>query len=214
MSIKDIFNKAKEEIKKEAKVLQGEELKDKVYQNENSYPTDQEAIAAFGRSKEKLFNVNAWTKLSGVNSTFELYDNRGHRTTALRPEIGYYLKIVLPASTIENWVQITDLREEENLAEFVVHPSEKPKALGEGEAAVKHFFIKEASSTFRVTREGNTLHGYEIGKNEGINNQGEEAGDRAVLNTFVAEGGWAIFQELQWDKLTRYLVHLEEAEEE
>ncbi len=194
-------------------MLQGEETKDKVYQNENSYPTEQEARTAFERSKQKLFNVNDWTKLSGVNSTFELYDSRG-RTTALKPEVGYYLKIILPASTIENWVKIADLREEDNLAEFVVHPSEKPKELGEGEAEVEHFFIKEASSTFRVTRQGNTIHGYEIGKNEGINNQGEDAGDRAVLNTFVAEGGWAIFQELQWDKLTRYLVHLEEAQEE
>lgn len=209
MSIKDIFNK----VKKEAKVLQGEETKDKLYQNENTYPTEQEAIAAFERSRQKLFNVNDWTKLSGVNSTFELYDNRGRHTTALKPEHGYYMKIILPASTIENWVQVTDIREEENLAEFTVHPSEKPVELAEDEAEVKHFFTKEASSTFRVTRQGNTIHGYEIGKNEAINNQGEDAGDRAVLNTFVAEGGWAIFQQLQWDKLTRYLVHLEEKKE-
>ncbi|PTX21248.1 hypothetical protein C8N40_102222 [Pontibacter mucosus] len=210
MSIKDIFNK----VKKEAKVLQGEETKDKLYQNENTYPTEQEAIAAFERSKQKLFNVNDWTKLSGVNSTFELYDNRGRRTSALKPEHGYYMKIILPASTIENWVQVTEIREEENLAEFTVHPSEKPVEIAEDEAEVKHFFAKEASSTFRVTRQGNTIHGYEIGKNEAINNQGEDAGNRAVLNTFVAEGGWAIFQELQWDKLTRYLVHLEEKKEE
>lgn len=195
-------------------MLQGEETKDKLYQNENTYPTEQEAIAAFERSKQKLFNVNDWTKLSGVNSTFELYDNRGRRTSALKPEHGYYMKIILPASTIENWVQVTEIREEENLAEFTVHPSEKPVEIAEDEAEVKHFFAKEASSTFRVTRQGNTIHGYEIGKNEAINNQGEDAGNRAVLNTFVAEGGWAIFQELQWDKLTRYLVHLEEKKEE
>ncbi|OKL38482.1 hypothetical protein [Pontibacter flavimaris] len=209
MSIKDIFNK----VKKEAKVLLGEEAKDKRYQNENTYPTEQEAIAAFERSRQKLFDVNDWTKLSGINSTFELYDNHGRHTSALKPELGYYMKIILPASTIENWVEVTDIREEENLAEFTVQPSEKPKELGEGEADVEHFFAKEASSTFRVTREGNTIHGYEIGKNEAINNQGEDAGNRAVLNTFVAEGGWAIFQQLQWDKLTRYLVHLEEKKE-
>ncbi|WP_299758272.1 hypothetical protein [uncultured Pontibacter sp.] len=210
MSIKDIFNK----VKKEVKVMQGEDTKDKVYQNENTYPTEQEAIAAFEQAKQKLFNVNEWSKLSGINSTFAIYDNQGRRTTALKPEIGYYLKIILPASTIENWVKITDVREEEKLAEFIVHPSEQPKELGYGDAEVEHFFIKEASSTFRVTREGNTLTGYEIGRNEGINNQGEEAGGRAILNTFVAEGGWAVFQEMQWDKLTRYLVHLEETEEE
>ncbi|WP_170866238.1 hypothetical protein [Pontibacter flavimaris] len=38
--------------------------------------------------------------------------------------------------------------------------------------------------------------------------------NRAVLNTFVAEGSWELFQQLQWDKLTRYLVHLEEKKQE
>ncbi len=82
----------------------------------------------------------------------------------------------------------------------------------EGNATeIKHFFIKEASSTFRVERHGTLIKALEIGKNEGINNQGPEAGDRTVINTLIAEGGWALFQEMQWDKLTRYLVHLEEA---
>jgi hypothetical protein len=52
-----------------------------------------------------------------------------------------------------------------------------------------------------------TLFAFEIGKNEGINNQGEDAGDRKLINTLIAEGGWAGFQELQWKKLTDYLVH-------
>ncbi|GHA79520.1 hypothetical protein [Pontibacter akesuensis] len=209
MSIKDVVNS----IKKEIKVVQGEETKDKLYQNHNEFQTEAEAREAFERSKAKLFDVNMWTKIGGVNSTFYLYDDRGHRTTAKMPEIGYYIKIILPGSDLENWVRVTAVREEENLAEFVVHPSEQPSELGEGDAKIEHFFIKEASSTFRVTREGNKLSAFEIGRNEGINNHGEEAGDRAVLNTLVAEGGWAGFQEMQWDNLTRYLVHLEEAKE-
>lgn len=209
MSIKDIFKKIKEEVK----VVQGDKTKDKVYSNKHTYSDEQTAIREFERSKQKLFDVNEWTNMSGINSTFQLYDNRGRRTTAKMPEVGYYIKIVLPATTMDNWVNITDIHVEENLAEFIVHPSEQPKELGEGEAEIEHFFIKEASSTFRVTREGNTIYGYEIGKNEGINNQGEEAGERALINTLIAEGGWAGVQELQWDKLTKYLVHLEETKE-
>lgn len=213
MSLKDMFNK----VKKEVKVVQGEETKDKVYVNERTFPDEATSSLEFERAKQKLFNVNLWSNLEGINSTFVLYDQLGRKTTALKPEIGHYIKIILPASGIENWVKITDIREETEMAEFVVHPSEQPTTGEEGdkeikEEEIKHFFIKEASSTFRVERKGNTLLGYEIGRNEGINNQGEEAGNRAALNTLVAEGGWAGFQELQWDKLTRYLVHLEEAE--
>jgi hypothetical protein len=30
-----------------------------------------------------------------------------------------------------------------------------------------------------------------------------------VINTVVAKGGWAVGQQMQWKKLTDYLVHLE-----
>lgn len=209
MGLKDMF----ENLKKEVKVVQGEETKDKVYSNHKEFADEATAIKEFERSKQKLFDVNMWTKMASFNSDFRLYDSRGHRTTARKPEIGYYIEIILPASTIENWVKVTDIREEENMAEFVVHPSEKPEQRGQEDKEIKHFFIKEASSAFRVVREGTTISAYEIGKNEGINNHGEEAGDRALLNTLVAEGGWAGIQALQWDNLTRYLVHLDEIKE-
>lgn len=208
MGIKDIFNK----IKSEVKVVQGEETKDKVYTNQNIFPDEATAKREFERSKKKLFDINQWSDLDGINSTFQLFDDRGRRTSANMPEVGYYIRIILPASPIENWVRIARIHIEEDMAEFVVHPSEKPKELTDEEEVVQHFFIKEASSTFRVERTGNTIIGYEIGENEGINNQGEEAGDRALLNTLIAEGGWAGVQELQWDKITKYYVHLEEVE--
>lgn len=212
MSIKDIFNKAKEEIKKEVKVLQGEETKNKTHSREHEYPTEEAAIKEFEESKRKLFDINLWSHLEGINSTFELYDQRGRRTDSIHPEVGYFIKIILPASKIENWVKITDIHVEENLAEFTVHPSEKPEERNDEEKVIEHFFIKEASSTFRVERRGKTLIGYEIGLNEGINNQGEEAGDRALLNTLTAEGGWAGVQALQWNKLVYYFVYPKEAE--
>lgn len=215
MGLKKIVDEVKDKIKKEVKVLQGEETKDKTYTNKNEYPDAQTARRQFELAKQKLFDVNGWNNLNGLTSTFTLYDQYGNKTDRKKPETGYFIDIVLPVTTIDNWVQVTDIREEENMAEFVVHPSKKPEKLADGEQqnAIKHFFIKEASSTFRVELQGNTLVGSEIGKNEGINNQGEEAGDRPVLNTLVAEGGWAQVQKIQWDKLTSYLVHLQNNDE-
>jgi hypothetical protein len=89
-----------------------------------------------------------------------------------------------------------------------VSPCGNPKAAGEStEGQVAHFFGGEATSTFRVELKGNTLVASEIGRDERINNQGDEAGGRAVVNTLIAEGGWALFQEMQWKKLTDYLAH-------
>lgn len=203
MNLKTLYEK----LKKEVKVLQGEETKDKAYCSSHTYPDEASAKTAFERAKQKLFDINKWTELEGINSIFELYDDRGRRSSLGMPETGYYMRIELPAPAPENWVQITAIQVTDNMAEFVVHPSEKPSERHEEAPVTQHFFIKEASSTFRVERHGQELLACEIGRNEGINNQGDEAGNRALINTFIAEGGWAGFQGLQWEKLTSYLVH-------
>jgi hypothetical protein len=219
MSLKDIFNK----VKKEAEVLQGKDTKDKLYDHENTFPDEAAAVAAFARSKEKLFAVDSWSKLPGINSTFELYDAAGHKSAAARPREGDHIKVILPGLPLENWVRVISVREEDpvpefavreadQLAEFTVQPSPAPARQAGDPNEVKHFFTSEATSTFRVERQGTTLRASEIGKNEKPNNQEEASAARTVVNTLVAEGGWAGFQALQWGKLTAYLVHLEEAE--
>ncbi|MGV3587731.1 MAG: hypothetical protein ACO1OF_12055 [Adhaeribacter sp.] len=206
MGLDNIINK----VKKEINVLRGEEAKDTEFSNENTYPDESSATEAFARSKEKLFGVNNWSGLPGINSTFILFNEGGKQVAERKPKVGDFVQIILPGPGPENWVTVTNIHEEENLAEFVVSPSPAPAPLTDNTEEVKHFFGKEASSTFRVERQANVIKASEIGRSERPNNQGAEAGNRAVVNTLVAEGGWAGFQALQWDKLTRYLVHLEE----
>ncbi len=208
MGLKNFINK----VKQEAEVLTGDASKDKQYTNQNTYPDEAAAREAFEISRNKLFDVNRWSDLPGINSTFELFDEAGNKVNKLLDKGGYYIRIELPGPTPENWVHVTNYKQEENSAEFTVHPSTKPQPAPDEENEIKHFFAKEASSTFKVELNGTTITGYEIGRNEAINNQGEEAGDRALANTLIAEGGWAGIQKLQWDKLTAYLVHKEEAE--
>lgn len=200
-------------IKHELKVLTGNESKDRQYSNKKEYADVGKAKSAFGRSKRKLFDVNGWSKMEGINSKFKVYNQHGEPDNK-QLQKGFFIKIELPGPKIENWVQVTDMRNEPDLAEFIVHPSEKPREKTDPNAEVKHFFVKEASSTFRVLRKENIIEAFEIGRNEAINNQGDESGDRSVLNTLIAEGGWAGFQKIQWEKLTRYLVHLQEADKE
>lgn len=209
MGIVDWLNK----LKKEKKVLEGDAVKNKTYSSNNVYPTNEIAVKEFHRAKEKLFNVNKWSELPGLSSSFQLYSSRGEKIYALKPEIGNYVKIVLPAPALENWVNVIDIKEHENSAEFTVSPSPNPTEKEKGQEEIEHFFIDEATSTFKVELQNKKLHAYEIGKNEGINNEGAEAGKRKLINTLVAEGGWAGFQKFQWKKLTDYLVHQIEIEE-
>lgn len=204
MSIISFFN----ELTREIKILLGEGSKDKIYSSQNSFPDRQIAAKEFERSKEKLFDVNRWSDLPGISSKFELHDNRGNRTEAKKPEVGYFIRILLPSPTPENWVEVNDVQEKMEVAQFTVNPCKDPQ---ENEEDVEHFFVKEASSTFKVELKDTTIFAYEIGKNERVNNQdNKETGKRGAINTLLAAGGWAGFQKLQWEKLTKYLVHEKE----
>jgi len=207
MPLKDIVNK----VKKEIDVLQKNDTKDKLFVQENHYPDIASAQEALALAKEKLFDVNKWTDLPGISSTFELHNPAGEKIETPAPKVGDFVRIKLPGIPVDNWVQVIDIQTEDLSAQFTVKPSPKPNPAPDSAEEVKHFFGKEASSTFRVQLDGTTLRGEEIGRDEMPNNETEEAGARALLNTLVAEGGWAGFQKLQWDKLTSYLVHKTEA---
>jgi hypothetical protein len=203
MGIKDVFNK----IKKEKKILEGEESRNTSYSSQQDFPDRATALQEFERSKQKLFDVNKWSDMPGLTSRFVLYNARGQQKTDNKPALGDFLLIDLPGPTPENWVKVTDIKVEEELAEFTVSPSPDPRSTGEERKEVEHFFADQATSTFRVHLKGKSIFAHEIGRNEEINNEGKEAGNREVINTLIAEGGWAGFQALQWEKLTDYLVH-------
>ena len=200
MDIKQIAK----DVAYEIRVLVGQADRDKRYVSSRRFSDEESARRAFAESKARLFHVERWSELPGLASRFELYNQRGEAYRAERPRVGDFIRILLPVPSPENWVTITDIQEHEDVAEFTVHPARDPQ---EDDEDVEHFFVDEARSTFRVERWGRMIRACEIGKNEGINNQGEEAGDRDILNTLIAEGGWMLFQEMQWKKLTRYLVH-------
>lgn len=203
MALKDILKK----ISEEKKVIQGEAVKDKLYSSQQDFHEREKALREFERSKEKLFDVNRWSRLPGITSGFQLYTPQGEPKPKGRPQPGDFLMIDLPGPAPENWVVVTDVKEEKEMAEFTVSPSRDPRDKGEEAKEVEHFFSDGSTSTFKVELKGTTLYGYEIGKNEGINNKGKKAGDREIINTLIAEGGWAFFQKIQWEKLTAYLVH-------
>ena len=198
-------------IKHEVNVWFGSDSKDRLYASEHVYPDEEAAQLAFQRAVVKLFAVNKWTELPGITASFELHQADGQPKSVDRAEVGDFVKIVLPGLNLENWVTVIAVDSDENKASFTVRPSHNPQENHpEAPEETKHFFSSESTSTFQVTRRKNRLQAYEIGLNESPNNQGDEAGDRPIVNTLVAAGGWAFFQKVQWKKLTEYLVNSNE----
>ncbi|MFD2572966.1 hypothetical protein ACFSUS_20150 [Spirosoma soli] len=199
------IKKLVESVKEEVEALKGHQTKDKRFQSEYTYPDEQTARQAFERATEKLFAVNVWSNLTGLTATFLVHDQAGNPKTSPPLAVGDYLRIDLPGPLPQNWVRVVQINQGEEAAEFTVEPSEKPLDNTSGHY-VEHFFTAEATSTFRVERQGTRLVASEIGRNERVNNDETSAGQRTVVNTLIAAGGWAVFQETQWKKLTDYLV--------
>ncbi|MDT0677179.1 hypothetical protein [Autumnicola musiva] len=201
MKFKEILNR----LKGEKKFILGKDTKDKVYCSENKFSTAEKASTEFNRSVEKLFNVNQWSQMPGISSGFSLYNSHGKKKDAAKPEIRDFIKIDLPGPAPEVWVVVIGVQEEEKLAEFTVSPSVNPT--NKDEDKVEHFFIDEATSTFRVELLDKTIKACEVGKNEGINKADKDENIRKLINIVMAEGGWAGFQKFQWNKLTEFIVH-------
>ena len=209
MGIKEKASKGIEEIKKEGDVLKGERSKDKQYFTERDFDDEDSAKFEFSRSKERLFNVNAWSDIPGIaNATFELFGEDGNRVDRYKVEKGDFIKIDLPGPLPFYWVRVNEVTEENDGAQFTVQPTYDPTDTGDDKRVTDHFFQDKARSIFRVEQKGNVITAMEIGINEAINNKDEEAGSKGVINTLVSEGGWAGFQKYQWKNLTDYLVGL------
>lgn len=212
MGLDRLVQSLKKKLRKKFDLLKGKEQKDKVFCSSRKFNTLLDAREAFSRAKGKLFDVNQWSKMPGITSSFELFDAQGRRKIEKSVAVGDYILIKIPGPLPENWVEIISLTDQEDWAEFIVSPSDNPTERIYKDERVNHFFKDTATSTFRVKREADSLFAYEIGKDETINNTGTQAANRKWINTLMAEGGWLGFQRIQWKNLTEYMVHHSEME--
>ena len=195
-----------DQIQHEAKAVQGEASKDKIYASERMFADEDAARNAFAESVCRLLNVIGWSDLSHFTADFVLYDPYGKPKPDELVQVGDYIAIVLPGPVPKNWVRVNNLVMEEDEVAFTVQPCPDPTENEPGKIA--HFFDKTARSTFRLERFGATIRACQIGEHEIINNHDAQAGDRAIINTVIAEAGWLFYQKIQWKLLTDYLVQL------
>lgn len=202
MNLKSLADKVQHEVD----VMQGNATRDVSYVSQNTFADEAATDEAFARSVGKLLHVNGWSGLSTFTADFRLYDQHGQPKPEGKAEPGDYVNIILPGLMPENWVRVIACSAQENRVDFTVQPTHDPGKTNPEQ--IDHFFSEEARSIFRVERAGTTVTASEIGRDEAINNQQPAAGDRAIINTTIAEGGWLFYQKLQWKLLTDYLVHL------
>ena len=169
------------------------------------------AKAFYEIAKARLLSVNNWHSLAGiVSGRFQLTNARGEELNR-NVEADDYIRIDIPGpGSTEgdgyDWVYVEDMKEitEATIQSigFRVRPSKNPVGT-KNETA--HFYTAEATSSFIVTREKNTVTALIIDRNLNPNDEPESMADK-IRHVAVGIGAIGLFSKLQWKGLADGLV--------
>jgi hypothetical protein len=168
----------------------------------------QSAVKLFQKAKERLLNINQWKEYSGIlSASFILTDKHGNEINTI-PEKGNLIKIKLPVPGTQegdgyDWVRIDKIddacnpdAEEEHFA-IRARPVKNPDSENVESA---HFYTKDASSTFIVSRKNKTVVAEEIARNSIPNTDTDKILD-AARNAVVAVAAFSGMAWPQWKQL-------------
>lgn len=161
-------------------------------------------------------DINNWGQISNNLAEFKLTDAEGNLKMS-RPEEGDHIRINLPApgtagSGAYEWVMIEYIVSKSSImadyesAALLVRPAPNP-VRGGGEIA--HFFKDDATTTFLVRRDGNTIIAGVHGRNETPNTDVYTLLD-SIRNIIVGIGAILGFSKVQWKSLVNGLISLPE----
>ncbi len=173
-----------------------------------------EARNLFQIGKSRLLDANHWNELLGVMSaSFCVMDRNGNATG--RPvEQGNLLRVDIPGPGSSSgdgydWVLIEELKEVEiedvQSIAFRVRPTFNPKDTSQN---IAHFYDKESTSTFMVTRKGSSVYSTIVDRNIKPNTDTDSIVD-TLRNMPVAIGAIGLLSKLQWKSLAEGLLKSE-----
>lgn len=174
--------------------------------------SEAEAVHFFKIVKERLLDVNSWSKIAGGGmSDFFLTDEAGSHVQR-KATGGDHIRIDIPGPGPQvgegyDWVRIEEVRSEvlddAEVLSMTARPSANPLN-DSGDTA--HFLTDQATSTFQVKRIGSTIYAEEHGRNEVPNTDTDISLDN-VRNTFVGWGAKVGFSYPQWKALVKGLLN-------
>jgi hypothetical protein len=176
-----------------------------------TFDSPAQAKAFYEEVKQRLLHVNGWQGWAGAaTAQFQLTDAGGIEVDRAVQQ-GDHFKIDIPGpgpvtGDGYDWVRVETVEEQDTpeMEEVAVQvrPATNPN---NNMPDVAHFFSEEASSSFIVRREGNSVTAAVHGRNEKPNTRAEKLVDKA-RNAAVATGAVTAFSKLQWKSLVTGLL--------
>lgn len=185
-------------------------------EHSESFTSREEAAKCFVRAYKRMFNPKVWHKLCGfMSAELALVNPNGEKERDLA-EINDYYRIDIPgpgttAGDGYDWVKVDAIEEhhdataETEWMAMRLRPAPNP---AHGTSDVAHFFQDSATSTFIISRTGNTVTASYHGRNELPNNHTSSAIDN-LRNAVVTSGAFAGFSEAHWSTLIKEFLQAE-----
>jgi len=170
-----------------------------------------ESKAFFALVKERLENVNGWSRITeGLSATFQVVDKDGREVD--RPvKKGDFLKIDVPGPGSKtgdgyDWVMVEDVehttKDDVESFGFRVRPTENPH---NSKSDIAHFYSQESTSSFMVHRDGCVVHATVKDRNTKPNADAESTVDK-IRDAVVGAAGVVSFSKIQWQGLVDGLL--------
>lgn len=171
----------------------------------------EEAKAFFQTVKNRLQHVNAWHAIAGdLSAQFQLVNHEGQEVDRAVQK-GDYFKIDVPGPGSQSgegydWVQVEEIEDhagqDTETFGIRVRPAQNPQ---NDKQDVAHFYSPESTSSFTVTRTGNSITAGVYDRNTKTNQHPDSVVDK-VRDAVVGFFGLLSFSKIQWKALTKGLV--------
>lgn len=173
------------------------------------FATGAAAGAFFAKAAQRLLDVNHWQEYAGeALARFILSDRMGNPLTGPAQK-GLLLKIDIPGPGTDegfDWVRIEEIEkvtstDVESIA-LRVRPVSAPDS---DDAEPTHFYDKQSTSTFTLTREHARITAAIYDRNIAANSEADSIFDK-VRNAITGFAGKKVFSKIQWQALADGLV--------
>ena len=171
----------------------------------------EEAKIFFDVVKARLLDVNSWGKMAGIaTADFQVVDRDGREVNRPVRE-GDYFKIDVPGpGSLDgegyDWVRVEEIKSVSDVTMeslgVRVRPSKNPQNTDEH---ISHFYSKESTSNFIVTREGKTITAGVYDRNTKPNTEVDDPVDKA-RHWVVGLSALVWFSRFQWHQLVKGLL--------
>jgi len=171
-------------------------------------------IEEFKLLKQRFLNVNRWQEYAGKGSAaFRLYDMEGSPVNRI-PVQGDYIRIDIPGpGNVEakgfDWVQIkkisNDFLKETEKENLLIECSPSIDPTQPDPVHIAHFYNKNATSSFMISRSASCIYACIYGRNEQPNFKNAGVPDK-LRNGLIAIGGITGISKIEWKALTEGLL--------